>query len=93
MDSHIPKVLMVDQLWMWIVDDETIVTFFPGREADDHRGWSRDGDVRSRIYQDINGDFVSHPCVAHLTMYSVCSTDRWPMDRQINAMTLMILQL
>ncbi|KAG8528250.1 uncharacterized protein KY384_007167 [Bacidia gigantensis] len=58
-ESHIPKVLMVDQLWMWIVDDATVVTFFPGRENDNHTGCSREGDVRSLIYQDINGDFAN----------------------------------
>ena len=58
-ESHIPKVLMVDQLWLWIVDNETVVTFFPGRESDDHDGYSREGDVRSLIYQDINGDYAN----------------------------------
>ena len=45
--SHIPKVLMVDQLWMWVINGETVVTFFPGRENDDQNGYSREGDVRS----------------------------------------------
>lgn len=46
-ESHGPKVLMVDQLWLLIINNETVVTFFPGRETDDHDGYSRDGDVRS----------------------------------------------
>ena len=57
--SHIPKVLMVDQLWLWVIDDETVVTFFPYRENDNQDGFSRDGDVRSLLYQDINGDFAN----------------------------------
>ena len=57
--KHIPKVLMVDQLWLWILDNETVVTFFPGRENDDQDGYSRQGDVRGLIYQDINGDYAS----------------------------------
>ena len=55
---------MVDQLWLWIIDHETVVTFFPGRENDNEDGVSREGDVRSLIYQDINGDFANrqaHP--------------------------------
>ncbi|KAL9098317.1 MAG: hypothetical protein Q9163_006008 [Psora crenata] len=57
--NHVAKVLMVDQLWLWIVDNETVVTFFPGRENDDHQGYSPSSDVRSLIYQDINGDYAS----------------------------------
>jgi hypothetical protein len=26
-----PRLIMVDQLWMWILDDETIITCFPKR--------------------------------------------------------------
>ena len=37
----------------------TVVTFFPGRENDEHTGYSREGDVRSLIYQDINGDYAN----------------------------------
>ena len=50
---------MVDQLWLWIINSETVVTFFPGRENDNQDGYSREGDVRSLIYQDINGDFAN----------------------------------
>ena len=57
-DLHKPKVLMVDQLWLWILDNETVVTFFPGREKDNLEGISREGDVRSLIYQDINGQSI-----------------------------------
>lgn len=45
--SHAEKVIMVDQLWLWIINGETVVTFFPGRENDDQNGYSREGDVRS----------------------------------------------
>lgn len=53
------KVLMVDQLWLWIVDNETVVTFFAPREPEAGDSLSREGDIRSEIYQDINGDFSS----------------------------------
>ena len=35
------------------------MTFFPARENDDHTGCSREGDLRSLIYQDINGDYAN----------------------------------
>ncbi|KAL9126034.1 MAG: hypothetical protein Q9217_004855 [Psora testacea] len=57
--DHVAKVLMVDQLWLWVVDYETVVTFFPGRENDNHDGYSRVSDVRSLIYRDINGDYAN----------------------------------
>lgn len=54
------KVLMVDQLWLWIIDNHTIVTFFASKEKEDgDNGLSREGDLRSTIYQDINGDYAN----------------------------------
>ncbi|KAK4447225.1 hypothetical protein QBC34DRAFT_410137 [Podospora aff. communis PSN243] len=31
-----PKLIMVDQLWMWILDERTIITAFPGRYRDSY---------------------------------------------------------
>lgn len=57
------KVLMVDQLWLWIMDNQTVVTFFASKEKEENdEGVWREGDVRSEIYQDINGDYP-HQCV------------------------------
>lgn len=54
------KVLMVDQLWLWIVDDQTVITFFTSKERErNDNGNSREGDIRSKIYQDINGDYAN----------------------------------
>jgi len=53
------SVLMVDQLWLWIIDKETVITFFSPRERDDHEGYSREANIRSLIYQDINGDYAN----------------------------------
>ena len=53
------KVLMVDQMWLWIIDGQHVITFFaPKEKEDDDNGLSREGDVRSEIYQDINGDYA-----------------------------------
>lgn len=54
------KVLMVDQLWLWIVDNQTVITFFAPKEKEENDGglW-REGDLRSAIYQDINGDYAN----------------------------------
>ena len=60
-DSH-AKVLMVDQLWLWILDDETVVSFAAPKERDEgDAGLHHQGDLRRAIYKDINGDF-SRPC-------------------------------
>jgi len=29
--KNIPKLIMVDQLWMWVLDEQTIITSFPRR--------------------------------------------------------------
>lgn len=59
-DDGSAKVLMVDQLWLWIVDGQTVVTFFTSKEREEHdNGLSRECDIRSEIYQDINGDHAS----------------------------------
>ena len=57
------KVLMVDQMWLWVIDNQTVVTFFTPKEKEesDHL-MSREGDLRSEIYQDINGDYANQ-CV------------------------------
>ena len=59
-DDNAAKVLMVDQLWLWIMDDQTVITFFAAKEKEENdNGLSREGDIRSEIYQDINGDFAN----------------------------------
>ena len=59
-EDNIAKVLMVDQLWLWIVDSKTVVTFFAPKEKEENDGglW-KEGDLRSEIYQDINGDYAN----------------------------------
>ena len=59
-DDGAAKVLMVDQLWLWIVDNQTVITFFtPKEKEEDDAGLWREGDLRSEIYQDINGDYAN----------------------------------
>lgn len=59
-DDGAAKVLMVDQLWLWIVDKQTVVTFFaPKEKEEDDAGLWREGDLRSEIYQDVNGDYAN----------------------------------
>ena len=59
-NDTVAKVLMVDQLWLWIVDNKTVITFFAPKEKEDGDGglW-KEGDLRSEIYQDINGDYAN----------------------------------
>ena len=59
-NENTAKVLMVDQLWLWIMDNQTVITFFAAKEKEENdNGLSREGDLRGEIYQDINGDFAN----------------------------------
>ncbi len=54
------KVLMVDQLWLWIMDNQTVITFFAAKEKEENDyGLSRAGDLLSEIRKDITGDFAN----------------------------------
>ena len=53
------NVLMVDQLWLWIVDQKTIVTFFPNQEATTSEGkLFEQSNLYSSIYNELNGDLA-----------------------------------
>ncbi|KAL8799139.1 MAG: hypothetical protein Q9182_006114 [Xanthomendoza sp. 2 TL-2023] len=52
------KVLMVDQLWLWIVDEQTVVTFATPKEKENDGGLSDQGDLRENVYKDVNGDYA-----------------------------------
>lgn len=53
------NVLMVDQLWLWIVDQKTIVTFFPNQEATTSEGkLFEQSNLHSSLYNELNGDLA-----------------------------------
>lgn len=53
------KVLMVDQLWLWIVDQKTVVTFFPNQEATTSEGkMFEQSNLHNSIYNELNGDLA-----------------------------------
>jgi hypothetical protein len=54
------NVLMVDQLWLWIVDSATTVTFFPKKEplVTDGRLFQQ-ADLRNSIFNEVNADLTS----------------------------------
>ncbi|KAE8420516.1 hypothetical protein BDV36DRAFT_281409 [Aspergillus pseudocaelatus] len=53
------KVLMVDQLWLWIVDEKTVVTFFPKQEATTAEDkLYEQANLHSSIYNELNGDLA-----------------------------------
>ncbi|RAL15292.1 uncharacterized protein BO97DRAFT_463290 [Aspergillus homomorphus CBS 101889] len=53
------KVLMVDQLWLWIVDEKTVVTFFPHQEATTAEGkLYEQSNLYNSIYNELNGDLA-----------------------------------
>ncbi|KAL4893532.1 hypothetical protein BDV59DRAFT_177559 [Aspergillus ambiguus] len=54
------KVLMVDQLWLWIVDEKTVVTFFPKQEATttDEKVYEQ-ANLFNSIYNELNGDLAT----------------------------------
>ncbi|MCJ1293387.1 hypothetical protein MMC34_004941 [Xylographa carneopallida] len=55
MSDGAAKVLMVDQLWLFIVDSSTVVTFAAPKEKSDDNP-SEEADLRTLLYKDINGD-------------------------------------
>ena len=58
-DDDAAKVLMVDQLWLWILDKGTVVTFATPKEKEKNdRGLSRQGDLLGELYQNVNGDYA-----------------------------------
>ncbi|KAL5343814.1 hypothetical protein BJX70DRAFT_385147 [Aspergillus crustosus] len=53
------KVLMVDQLWLWIVDQKTVVTFFPKQEPTTVEGkFYEQTNLYNSIYNELNGDLA-----------------------------------
>ena len=53
------NVLMVDQLWLWIVDEKTVITFFPNQEATTSEGkLFEQSNLHSSIYNELNGDLA-----------------------------------
>ncbi|KAL4896882.1 hypothetical protein BDV59DRAFT_79815 [Aspergillus ambiguus] len=53
------KVLMVDQLWLWIVNQKTVVTFFPRQEATTAEGkLYEQANLYNSIYNELNGDLA-----------------------------------
>ncbi|KAI1078676.1 hypothetical protein F5B20DRAFT_200228 [Whalleya microplaca] len=49
--------LMVDQLWLWSIDQTTLATFFPKRESHPTEGpLFQQADLRNSIYNELNGD-------------------------------------
>ncbi|KAI9370895.1 hypothetical protein BJX61DRAFT_548671 [Aspergillus egyptiacus] len=53
------KVLMVDQLWLWVIDQKTVVTFFPKQEATTVEAkFSEQTNLYNSIYNELNGDLA-----------------------------------
>ncbi len=50
------KVLMVDQLWLWILNDQTVVTFAASKEPEQNDGGdSKQGDFCGNLDEEIRG--------------------------------------
>lgn len=47
--GKVGKLIMVDQLWMWILDGQTIITSFPGNYGRDENGFDVHRSIRDRI--------------------------------------------
>lgn len=53
------KLLMVDQLWLWAIDNDTLATFFPKRESSPKEGTLfQQADLRNIVYNELNGDLT-----------------------------------
>ncbi|KAI0452405.1 hypothetical protein F5B21DRAFT_483485 [Xylaria acuta] len=71
------NVLMVDQLWLWAVDNKTLMTFFPKRESHPIEGpLFQQADLRNSIYNELNGDLTGRcenalDLAAFITLHAV----------------------
>ncbi|KAI1149498.1 hypothetical protein F4825DRAFT_430173 [Nemania diffusa] len=71
------NVLMVDQLWLWAVDNTTLMTFFPKRESHPIEGpLFQQADLRNSIYNELNGDLTGRcenalDLAAFITLHAV----------------------
>lgn len=53
------KVLMVDQIWLWVLDQKTVVTFFPKQEgSSSEEKLYAQSNLHSSIYNELNGDLA-----------------------------------
>ncbi|KAI2633998.1 hypothetical protein GGS21DRAFT_519511 [Xylaria nigripes] len=71
------NVLMVDQLWLWAVDNTTLMTFFPQRESHPIEGpLFQQADLRNSIVNELNGDLTGRcenalDLAAFITLHAV----------------------
>lgn len=71
--AAVPRLLMVDQLWLFVLDENTIITSFPQRWG----SWFSDdpSGVHKRVCERLQGNGnqdVSTPYELALTIYDVC---------------------
>ncbi|OAA41791.1 ankyrin repeat protein [Metarhizium rileyi] len=53
------NVLMVDQLWLWVIQSHTVISFFPKRESDPIEGpLYQQADLRDSIFNEVNVDLT-----------------------------------
>lgn len=53
------KVLMVDQIWLWVLDQKTVVTFFPNQEgSSSEEKLYAQSNLYNSIYNELNGDLA-----------------------------------
>ena len=64
------KLIMVDQLWMWVLDEHTLITSFPGRYGDDQH---LDG-IHKSIRNQLRNTQVRSVFELALVVLSECST-------------------
>jgi Mg2+ and Co2+ transporter CorA len=59
LDPGTACVLMVDQLWCWVVSEDVVLTFFAPKEKGEYNNGSHmQADVLANIRKDINGDYA-----------------------------------
>ncbi len=70
-----PKGLMVDQLWLFIIDSQTAVTFFaPKEREDDDCGVWRESDKRFNNFLDIDVGHKDNAMTCLTSLPLLCST-------------------
>jgi hypothetical protein len=62
--QKVPRIVMVDQLWMWILDESTIITFFPKRYGVNRQDMSG-------VHKAIRRKFANIPSTSLRSAYDV----------------------
>ncbi|KAF2734260.1 hypothetical protein EJ04DRAFT_493792 [Polyplosphaeria fusca] len=81
-----PRLMMVDQLWLWILDEKTVVTAFPKRWRNPNEPAFDRSDVQERIMMDLASNATKIKTASELAhvIVSKCSGTFFPTPTEVD---------